>query len=245
VAQADLDGELASVLAERHELEPEPHRPHSRIGEEAAPMLLVRRPEPLGQENLEGLAAELVPLVAEHLLEPAVGPYDPPGTVGHHDAEWRGFENGIRVRSRVVDQLLRAHASARRSGPIRPALSRRASPGGLARLRLAVRHLGDILRVSDPRRQAGPTLRQPRCAGLATTLHGIGKLWMPGATGIGPYSGKETVGGVVWIVSWLVLHPALRAREMNLARWLVIFLIGIGIATTLLWPPVYTFLAHH
>jgi hypothetical protein len=47
------------------------------------------------------------------------------------------------------------------------------------------------------------------------------------------------------IVSWLVLHPALRAREMNLARWLVIFLIGIGIATTLLWPPVYTSLAHH
>jgi hypothetical protein len=80
---------------------------------------------------------------------------------------------------------------------------------------------------------------------FATTLHGIGKLWMPGATGIGPCSGKETVGGVVWIVSWLVLHPALRAREMNLARWLVIFLIGIGIATTLLWPPVYTFLAHH
>ena len=59
------------------------------------------------------------------------------------------------------------------------------------------------------------------------------------------YSGKETVGLVVWIVSWVILHPALRDRELNLARWLFVFLIGVGTATTLLWPPVYGFLAGH
>ena len=80
---------------------------------------------------------------------------------------------------------------------------------------------------------------------FAGTVHGIGKLWMPGAAGIGPYSGKETVGLVVWIVSWAVLHPLGRGKELNLSRWLVVFLIGVGVATTLLWPPVYGFLAGH
>lgn len=76
-------------------------------------------------------------------------------------------------------------------------------------------------------------------------VHGIGKLWMPGAEGIGPYSGKETLALAVWVGSWIVLHLILRKRELNLARWLIAFLIGIGIATTLLWPPVFEYLAGH
>jgi hypothetical protein len=80
---------------------------------------------------------------------------------------------------------------------------------------------------------------------FATSLHQVGKLWMPGAAGIGPYSGKETLSAAVWVVSWLVLHPALRGKEMDVARWLVVFLVGIGVATTLLWPPVFLFLVHH
>lgn len=76
-------------------------------------------------------------------------------------------------------------------------------------------------------------------------VHGIGKLWMPGAEGIGPYSGKETLALAVWVGSWILLHLALRRRELNLGRWLVLFLVGIGIATTLLWPPVFEYLAGH
>lgn len=76
-------------------------------------------------------------------------------------------------------------------------------------------------------------------------VHGIGKLWMPGAEGIGPYSGKETLSLAVWVGSWILLHLALRKRELNLGRWLVVFLVGIGIATTLLWPPVFEYLAGH
>lgn len=76
-------------------------------------------------------------------------------------------------------------------------------------------------------------------------VHGIGRLWMPGAEGIGPYSGKETLALVVWIGSWVILHLALRHRDLNLGRWLLVFLVGIGIATTLLWPPVFEFLAGH
>ena len=69
-------------------------------------------------------------------------------------------------------------------------------------------------------------------------VYGFGKLWMPGAEGIGPYSGKETVALVVWLVSWFILHSILRRREVNVRIIGVLWLIGMGIATTLLWPPV-------
>jgi hypothetical protein len=74
-------------------------------------------------------------------------------------------------------------------------------------------------------------------------VHSIGKLWMPGAQGIGPYSGKETLALVAWLVSWVVLDAVLRRKEMQLSRWLLVFLIGMGIATTLIWPPVFEHLA--
>jgi len=75
-------------------------------------------------------------------------------------------------------------------------------------------------------------------------VHSVGKLWMPGADGIGPYSGKETLSAVGWLGSWVILHYALRRRELNLSRWVIVFLVGVGIATTLIWPPVFEFLAH-
>src|SRR5262245_24880164 len=76
-------------------------------------------------------------------------------------------------------------------------------------------------------------------------VHGIGKLWMPGAERIGPYSGKETLSAVAWLLSWALLHAGLRTREPNLSRWLIVFLLGVGVATTLIWPPVFEHLAGH
>jgi hypothetical protein len=74
-------------------------------------------------------------------------------------------------------------------------------------------------------------------------IHAIGKAWIPGAQGIGPYSGKETVLLVVWLVSWAILHYTLRWRDLPIKPWAIGFLAGIGVATTLLWPPVFGFLA--
>ncbi len=69
-------------------------------------------------------------------------------------------------------------------------------------------------------------------------VHSLGKLWMPGAEGIGPYSGKETIELLVWLGSWVVLHFLLKDKNVSI-RWSgVIFLILLGIGTTLLWPPV-------
>ena len=81
--------------------------------------------------------------------------------------------------------------------------------------------------------------------GFNTWVHDVGKLWMPGAAGIGPYSGKETISLVIWLGAWVVLHYALRERELRLSTWLLVFLAGVGVATTLIWPPVFEYLAGH
>ena len=75
-------------------------------------------------------------------------------------------------------------------------------------------------------------------------VHDIGKLWMPGAAGIGPYSGKETLALIAWLLSWLILHKLLRDKEWNHRIVLMIFLIGIAVATTLIWPPVFLGITH-
>ena len=72
---------------------------------------------------------------------------------------------------------------------------------------------------------------------LTDRVHTLGKLWMPGAEGIGPYSGKETVMLVAWLASWAILHPLLRRRNLNGGLCLTVFLAGVGVASTLIWPP--------
>lgn len=76
------------------------------------------------------------------------------------------------------------------------------------------------------------------------TVHTIGKLWMPGAQGIGPYSGKETISLLAWLISWWIFHHLLKGKEWNGRLVISIFLIGLAVATTLIWPPVFTAMAH-
>lgn len=80
---------------------------------------------------------------------------------------------------------------------------------------------------------------------VKNVVFNIGKAWMPGAQGIGPYSGKETLALLVWLVSWFLLHRILRKTEWNVLVTHSAFLVGMATATTLLWPPVYMFLAGH
>ena len=73
---------------------------------------------------------------------------------------------------------------------------------------------------------------------IKNAVQALGKLWMPGAEGIGPYSGKETIELLVWLLSWAVLHSMLKNKTVSV-RWSgVAFLLILGVATTLLWPPV-------
>ena len=59
----------------------------------------------------------------------------------------------------------------------------------------------------------------------------------PGANG--PYAGHETVMLYTWIISWPLLHFLLRRKQFKGPGWLIATLVGVGLATLLLWPPVY------
>lgn len=79
---------------------------------------------------------------------------------------------------------------------------------------------------------------------VKTTMQSLGNLWMPGAAGIGPYSGKETVALLVWLGSWTLLHLGWRKRELSVGGIGTIALVLVGIATTLLWPPITELFVH-
>lgn len=79
--------------------------------------------------------------------------------------------------------------------------------------------------------------------GVDAWVHGVGTLWMPGAAGIGPYAGKETLSLVVWMAAWVALHYALRRRELRVSTWLIVFVAGVGVATILILPPVFAHIA--
>jgi hypothetical protein len=81
-------------------------------------------------------------------------------------------------------------------------------------------------------------------SGVKSAVHSLGKIWMPGAEGIGPYSGKETIALVVWFASWFILHRLLRRQQWNSNGVIIVFLTGIGLATTLVWPPVFEGIGH-
>jgi len=70
----------------------------------------------------------------------------------------------------------------------------------------------------------------------------VGKLWVPNAQGIGPYSGKETFLLASWLLSWTFLHLLLRKRDMKLAVPVVVFVVGTALATLLIYTPFIDFI---
>lgn len=65
----------------------------------------------------------------------------------------------------------------------------------------------------------------------------VGKLWVPSAGGIGPYSGKETFLLIGWFGSWAILHFALRKKSLNMKIASLVFIIGIAVAALLVYTP--------
>ena len=104
-AQADLHRNLRAVLAESMELQPGTHRPYARIREEPGPVATVRRPVPLGHEDLYRIAQQVHALVTEEPLGLRVHQHDPPLAIDDHD--------GVRGRlQQSTELLLRALALA-------------------------------------------------------------------------------------------------------------------------------------
>ena len=78
---------------------------------------------------------------------------------------------------------------------------------------------------------------------IAADVNSGFKTWITLHQGIGPYSGKEVLLLVAWFVSWPILHVALRRRELNLKKWFGAFMVGILVATVLMWPPLFEAIA--
>ena len=111
------------------------------------------------------------------------------------------------------------------------------TPTGAAAAALMGTGLGLLaLGISHVRSEASTPFKE--------AMQQLGNLWMPGAAGIGPYSGKETVALFVWLASWALLHGMLKNREVNLILVGTLTLFLIGVSTTILWPPVTHLLVH-
>lgn len=67
----------------------------------------------------------------------------------------------------------------------------------------------------------------------------LGKAWMPGAEGIGPYAGKETVMLLAWVVAWVVLHLLWRRKTMDPRPWFAVALLLVLAGVLGVWPPVW------
>ncbi|MFJ9500858.1 hypothetical protein [Brevibacillus centrosporus] len=60
-----------------------------------------------------------------------------------------------------------------------------------------------------------------------------------GWQGIGPFAGKEVIGLLLWLCSWLILHFLLKGRDTSIRKAAVLFVIGFAIILIAIWPPVY------
>jgi hypothetical protein len=69
-------------------------------------------------------------------------------------------------------------------------------------------------------------------------VHSVGKAWVPGAQGIGPYSGKFTFFFVGWLLSWAVGHVALKNKDVDLGKWAIVSFALISLGILLVWPPI-------
>jgi len=75
-----------------------------------------------------------------------------------------------------------------------------------------------------------------------TSVLNVGKLWIPNAAGIGPYSGKETFMLIAWLGSWGLLHLMLRKRNVNMKIVAMVFFVGVALAALFVYTPFIDFL---
>jgi hypothetical protein len=67
----------------------------------------------------------------------------------------------------------------------------------------------------------------PGPVGKSITLH----------SGIGPYSGKQTISIVVWIIAWLILSKLLVNKDVDEQKIFRCTIIIYALATLLIFPP--------
>ena len=93
--EADFRRELRAVLASPEQLQHFPPRPWQRVSQESGAVFDVVRGETQRDQNLDGLADELVPVVAERSLGLRVHPRNAPVPVNHQNRHRGGLEDAV------------------------------------------------------------------------------------------------------------------------------------------------------
>ena len=62
-------------------------------------------------------------------------------------------------------------------------------------------------------------------------------------SGVGPLSGKVIIAVIAYVVSWVILHFALRRKEIPLGRALAVTLILVALGFALTFPPIFELFA--
>ena len=96
-AQADLDRELAAVLAQAVQLQPSPHGAGTWFGKKIAPVVRVTGAEALGHQQLDGLAQQLVAAPAEQFHRLRVDEDDVPLAVDDDHGVRRGLQQVLEL----------------------------------------------------------------------------------------------------------------------------------------------------
>ena len=95
--QADLDRELAAVLAQAVQLQPSPHGAGAWFGKKIAPVVRVAGAEALGHQQLDGLAQQLVAAPAEQFHRLRVDEDDVPLPVDDDHGVRRGLQQVLEL----------------------------------------------------------------------------------------------------------------------------------------------------
>lgn len=108
-AEGDVDGELGAVPPAAGQLEAGAHGAGPGVGQVAVPVSHVGGPEAVGKQDLDGLADQLLPVVAEEALGLAVDQHQAPGGIGDHRRVGRRVQHDpealIGRRQRQLDQV--------------------------------------------------------------------------------------------------------------------------------------------
>src|SRR5204863_3520820 len=99
--QADLHRHLGAVLADAVEISPRSHRPGLRVREEVRSVAGMALAQPVGDEELNRLAEQLIARVAEQSLDLAVDEDDLSGAIDHHHAARRRLDHRAEPRVRL------------------------------------------------------------------------------------------------------------------------------------------------
>ncbi len=58
-------------------------------------------------------------------------------------------------------------------------------------------------------------------------------------SGVGPLSGKVAVATIVYVVTWVAMHFAVRGRELPWTRVFLATLLLVGLGFLLTFPPIF------